>query len=145
MKSYFAKLADRATQASIPASSAVHATKVSDPFADTALLQSPSPPPEPAESTRVTRGFDPSPPPQVARPESAVARSRTNEGPQAEALERSTPLAPNPLSHIPSTERVAEIVSSSQKPKSLEERHTTPMEPPIRQANSSTVDSIEPL
>jgi hypothetical protein len=43
MKSYFAKLAARATLANVPVSSGAAAPKVSDPFEDTSLSQSPTP------------------------------------------------------------------------------------------------------
>jgi hypothetical protein len=65
MKSYFAKLADRATLANVPAASAVFATRMSDPFEDTSRQQIGQPPAEASARIRSApepRGLVLSPP-----------------------------------------------------------------------------------
>ena len=55
MKSYFAKLADRATLANVPARSAVYAPRVSDPFENSSQPPTQLPPPEKSRRTEFAR------------------------------------------------------------------------------------------
>jgi len=89
MKSYFAKLAARATLTNETATAAVNATKLADPFEQTSLPQPPLSPP-----------VQLSPGSEKVRPRSEVSTT-----PAPEPLDHATTLLPKPPSAFSSAER----------------------------------------
>jgi hypothetical protein len=84
MKSYFAKLADRATLANVPAPSPVYAPRVTDPFADAPSEQAQLPPQKSQQrvAPRDPDGFalNPSQAIPSVEPQRTVVESREHEG-----------------------------------------------------------------
>jgi hypothetical protein len=105
MKSYFAKLADRATLANVPAPSPVHAPRVADPFVEA--------PPEPAQlptpavnqerlTVREPDSFTLSPPEMKQTVESQVPVVETHQHEPAEMPTEISTLQPRPAERVPS-------------------------------------------
>jgi len=108
MKSYFAKLAVRATLANVPAPSAVYTAKVSDPFEDTSPPQSSLPPSESSNDSRSAHepgGFSLSPPSQETRLDSTRPVVETHKRALPETPTPSAMLLPDFPANIPSSDR----------------------------------------
>jgi len=142
MKSYFAKLADRATLANVPAASAVYAPRVSDPFEDSSHQQPQLPPfakstrpqsaPEPA-------GFALTPPVDNSRIEAKRPLVETHNRISSEPGTEAPPLQPKqPPENLLSEHTVKNI--SSREPQSL----TDPRREIIADTDSSRVAALTP-
>ncbi len=145
MKSYFAKLADRATFANVPASSAVYTAKVSDPFADTSPPQTPLPPLEfdgASRSLNETSGFALGPPPQGTPSDKIRPLVETHEPVLVKPSTPSTTLLPKSPASVPSLERVADGRAELESEK---EPQTVPTEQSILEANPSRMGALTPL
>ena len=147
MKSYLAKLADRATQANVQVPSSMHSRKVFDPFEDTSPPQSPLPSTEFTKSERMTRehdGFAPSQLSQTVQAESNLAHFQPLEKPHPEDMERSARSLSSPVSHVPPSQRMLDNEPGAQERISLTAPQVTRQEGTNRQANTSRDESLEP-
>ena len=121
MKSYFAKLADRATLANVPAASAVYAPRVSDPFEDSSGQQTQLPPlgkSTRAQSAPEPVGFASSLPVDDSRIETKRPLVETHKRISPEPATEAPTLQPKqPRENLPS-ERIVKDVSP-REPQSL--------------------------
>lgn len=127
MKSYFAKLADRATHATLQVLSGVHSGKAPDPFEDAAPPQRPLPSADFAESERMTRkqdGFAPGRLFPTVPAESDLLPSPVSNGP--------------PMHRIPGSEQGAQEQIAPAPPQ------VTRREATKRQANTTAAESSAP-
>jgi len=121
MKSYFAKLADRATLANVPATSAASAPRVSDPFEDSSHQQTQLAPVEQstrAQSAPEPGGFALSPPVDDSRIETGWPLVETHKRTPSESATEALTLHPKqPQESLPSERAVKDV--SPREPQSL--------------------------
>jgi hypothetical protein len=147
MKSYFAKLAVRATLANVPAPSAVYTAEVSDPFEVTSPPQSPLPPSESSNDSRSAHepgGFALSPPSQETRLDSTRPVVETHKRALPETPTSSATLLPNFPAHISSSDRaVDDSAEAVLQADSARVALLTPIqvsESSLRQSNTTSAD-----
>lgn len=148
MKSYFAKLAARATLANAPLSSAVSTSKTQDPFADTPIVASPASPPGIAQPSRPQSppGETPLnvPPPKSGdRLRARTERIDSDTGQQKQNLTRSLS---DPVRLEPTVEHISEVTPplTSHTPENRrrpESRNLTPE--PVQQPTQLTAQVNE--
>jgi hypothetical protein len=150
MKSYFAKLADRATLANVPAPPAAHAPRVSDPFEETAPAQTSLPVPTNKPNVPVARA------PLVPVVESQLVQSTKPkvETPSTDPVElpsEISTLQPRPRDDREVVERIQvkeQVVESPKAAQATPEEHVEPpnehVEPPQLVPNQITEFNPQP-
>jgi hypothetical protein len=152
MKSYFAKLAARATLANVTTTAAVNSTKLADPFEQTSLPQPPSAAAEVGKSNRSvdeTSSFPLSPPiPSSPGSEQVRPRSEGSTTPVPESLHHATTLLPTPPSAFSSAEHTLNSQLDIPRSKATEAgRETKQIEKQTTESGtrSETLPSLTPL
>lgn len=142
MKSYFAKLADRATVANVPAPSAVYAPRVSDPFEDSSPQQTQLPPLE--KRKRIHSALEPgglvlSPPADDSRIERTRPIVETHKRAPSEPATEVPTLPAQQLRENRVSERTVRAVSPLESPSTISTARET-----VAETDASRVAELTP-
>jgi hypothetical protein len=143
MKSYFAKLADRATQANPQAPSSVQSRKAFDPFEITSPPQSPLPPIEAARAAGMPGNHSSSLASQTVQAENKLPHFHALEKQQFEAAQAAEPPPSSLASHITSGNLLNAAPGAKDRSLPTPEQEAR-QEAGIRQANPSTREPSQP-